>query len=92
MFTKYENEARLDREIARLLDLLPTADTDEYDKTMNDVERLSKLKEKNSVRWPSPDTMLLVASNLIGIAMIIKHEHTGNFISSKALGFVNKPK
>lgn len=92
MFTKTKSEAMLDDAIEGLFrDLEPMhPGSEEYDKTLSTIERLLKLKEKTPYR-PSPDTVLLVASNLLGIAMIIRHENM-NVITSKALGFVTKPR
>ena len=42
--------------------------------------------------WPSPDTMLTSAVYLLGILLIVKHEHVGNFISSKGLNFIPRPR
>jgi len=39
----------------------------------------------------SKDTVVLVAGNLLGILLIIKHEHV-NVLTSKALGLVLRPR
>lgn len=62
-----------------------------YTKIMNELERLQKMKTQNASRRLSPDTVLIVAANLAGIAIIVKHEEF-NVITSKAMGFVPKPK
>ncbi len=59
--------------------------SENYQKHLEVLERLNKLKgEKKSL---SPDTILVVAANLLGIALILGYESVGN-ITSKALGFV----
>ena len=45
----------------------------------------------NTLRRVSPDTMAIVAGNLLGIALIVGHERM-NVVTSKALGFVLKSK
>lgn len=45
--------------------------------------------EINRTSRISPDVMLTVGANLIGILLIIKHEEV-NVIATKALGFVMK--
>lgn len=51
------------------------------------MERQEKLREKKRI---SPDTIAVIAGNLLGIALIIGHEQLGHVISTKALGFVLK--
>jgi hypothetical protein len=59
----------------------------EYAKIMNEVERLHKLKAQDAPKRVSPDTALVTAAHLIGIAVIVRHEQF-NIITSKALSFV----
>lgn len=60
--------------------------SEEYNKYLRNLERLTALR-KSDRRKLSPDSCLVVAGNLIGIAMILSYEKT-DFIRSKALGFV----
>jgi hypothetical protein len=60
---------------------------EEYAKTLNRVEKLHGLVDKEQPKTLSKETMLTVAANLIGIILILKHENV-NVITSKALGFV----
>lgn len=56
------------------------------------VERLSKLHKIQDDRTPekvNPNTALTVAANLIGIGIIVRHEHL-NVITTKALGFIKR--
>ena len=64
---------------------------EEYVKRLNVVERLHGLMDDEKPRSLSKDTMLNVAANLIGIILIIKHESV-NVVTSKALGFVIRPR
>jgi len=83
----------LEKAIERLHDDMQTVDpdTDKYTKMADNLIKLYKLREHDRApKWrPSPDVVLTVAANLIGIALIIRHEDV-NVISTKALGFVKK--
>lgn len=70
------------------------ATSDEYSKTVDQLEKLYKIKssyEKDNKRTVSLDQMLAVAGNLAGIVLILSYEHM-HPITSKALGFVLKSK
>lgn len=64
-----------------------------YSKAMTNLERLYKLKEKHGHRAfterISPDTLIIVGGNLLGIVIIVFHERA-NVITSKALSFAGK--
>lgn len=64
-------------------------DSEEYATCLNRMERLYKLKEKNTPKQLSPDTLLLVGGNLLGILIIVSYEH-GRVVTSKALSFAGK--
>lgn len=93
MFEKRTDEAQisLDNTITELMNDMKALDGDseEYATCMNRLERLYKLKEKNAPRRVSPDTVVLAASNLIGILIIVVYEH-GHVITSKAMNQVGK--
>lgn len=63
--------------------------SDEYNRKMEQVQKLYALKEKNSPKRISPDAALLVAGNLAGIVLILGYERA-HVVTSKALGFVLK--
>jgi hypothetical protein len=65
--------------------------SDEYRKTMTAVIQLHELKENEKPRPVSRDTLLIVGANILGILMIIKHEHV-NVVTSKAMNLVLKPR
>lgn len=67
------------------------ADSPEYDKVLNQLERLHKLQAKAPERRVSPDTLLIVLGNLAGIFIILNYEKL-DVVTSKALGFIIKPK
>ena len=62
---------------------------DEYNQTLTYVERLNDMMDKPSS--VSKETLFTVGGNLVGIVMILKHEWA-NPITSKALGFVIRPR
>ena len=82
-------EVELDRTLIQLKAERVT--DEEYAKTLSLVERLHKMLDKEKPASVSKDTMLTVAANLVGIILILKHEHV-NVISSKALGFIMRPR
>jgi hypothetical protein len=82
-------EVELDRTLIQLKAEKVT--DEEYAKTLSLVERLHKMLDKEKPASVSKDTMLTVGANLVGIILILKHEHV-NVISSKALGFIMRPR
>lgn len=95
MFGKFRKQTTsiYDEAINKLLTELQEYDpnVEEYKSAMDQLERLTKLKADNAPRRVSPDTMAVVAANLIGILIIVAYEH-GHVVGSKATGFVMKPK
>lgn len=67
------------------------ADTEEYSKIADQLVKLYKLREYDTPKRVSPDTLVLVAGNLLGIAMIVGHERA-HVVTSKAMSFVLKLK
>lgn len=67
------------------------ADSEQYSKIADQLVKLYKLREHDSKRQVSPDTLVLVAGNLLGIAMIVGHERA-HVVTSKAVSFVMKLK
>ena len=90
MFQK-KKPTRLDHEVERALKELngQKPGTDEYSNILAHLEKLHKMQETPD--RVSYDTMVATAANLVGIALIIRHEHV-NVITSKAMSFVPKLK
>lgn len=65
--------------------------TVEYAKRLDLVVKLHKMKEEEKPSFVSKDTWAVIGANLLGIFMIIQHEHV-NVVASKALGLVMKPR
>ena len=84
-----KHQRMLESELERTISWLKTEQipSEDYVKTLNVVERLNDMMEKEKPSSVSKETMLTVAANLLGIILIIKHENV-NVITSKALGFV----
>lgn len=61
----------------------------EYARKVEQLVKLYSLKEANSKRKVSADTLAIVAGNLAGILMIVGHEKA-HVVTSKALGFILK--
>lgn len=89
IFTKKDKRTDLEKEIHSVLCNMSTySPTDnEYIEMVEILERLYKLKEKEPKTKVSPDTIAIIAGNLLGIALILGYEKT-NVLTSKALGFV----
>lgn len=89
-FTK-SNKTKLEVEIDRLETHLSNVDIldDDYELTIDRLKSLYELTDKKDKFKVSPDTLAVVAGNLLGIAIILKHEEL-NIVTTKALGFVMK--
>jgi uncharacterized protein YbaP (TraB family) len=83
----------LESELERILTRLKTelVLSEEYTQTLAITERLHDMMDKDRPSSVSKETLVTVGANLLGIFMIIKHEHV-NVITSKALSFVLRPR
>lgn len=61
----------------------------DYDIRLDVIERLDKLRidKREPKKGISPDTVVVVVGNLLGIVLILTYEKV-NVVTSKALGFV----
>lgn len=90
MFTKRPRpRTKLDEVIDDLLDQMVEEKYDpvKYAKMVEQLAKLYKLKEIEIPRRVNPDTLAMIAGNIIGIILILGHERA-NVITSKAIGFV----
>ena len=87
--TKKDKRTNLEKEIDSVLAVMATfkADSKEYTAMAANLEMLYKAKSQECDRRVSPDTIAVIAGNLLGIALILGYEKAGS-ITSKALGFV----
>lgn len=93
MFGKNDTMLLLEGEIARGLRELKfhEATSDEYQKRLDRLVALYRMKEEEKSRFGSKDTLAVVVGNLLGIFMIIKHEHV-NVIGSRAMQLLLSPR
>lgn len=91
MFPK--SNTYVDGEIARIVLAMQDQEvTDEgYSKLLNRLEGLQKIRNDEKPDKASTNTILSVAANLVGILLIIRHEHA-NVIMSRAMNLVAKTK
>lgn len=89
-FTRGNKPSMLEEEIKKVYEELSaySPGTKEYSEVLDNLERLYKVSE-NKTKSISPDTIAMIAGNLLGIGLILGYEKT-NIITSKALGFVLK--
>lgn len=86
--TKKDKRTDLMKEIDKQLAIL--AEEAQTPEQINDIVELLKKREdlKDKKRFKvSPDTIAVIAGNLLGIGLILSYEKL-NVISTKALGFV----
>jgi hypothetical protein len=80
----------LDVEIARLLEEMKGMDpaTDvKYSDVADQLVKLYKLKEVDSKKRVSPDTLASAATNIAGILLVLNYEHA-HVMASKAFALV----
>lgn len=88
-----DRPSMFDEPINKILDELKTLDPEvpEYRTMLNHLEALNKMKLEEKRNRVSPDTVAIVAGNLVGILIIVMYEQK-HVVVSKALGFVMKTK
>lgn len=82
-------EQTYDMTVLKLRD--STVGSEEYMKLLDVVSRMHKMVQEEKPSLVSRDTLVLAGANLLGILLIIRHEHV-NVITSRAMGMVIKPK
>jgi len=92
MLGKSEALLLLEEEIARNVRELKFHEvmSEDYQKRMDRLVALYRMKEEEKSRFGSKDTLTVVFGNLIGIFMIVKHEHV-NVITSRAMQLLLRP-
>jgi hypothetical protein len=85
----HERASILDEPIAKILTDMNVygPDSPEYPKLVMHLERLVRLKAEEARRRVSPDTVLIVSGNLLGILIIVAYEQK-HVMVSKGLGFI----
>jgi len=92
MFSK-RVETPLDQQIDRAFRTMNShlVGSEEYVSALHWATELVKLKKEQRSSAVSKDTLAIVAGNLLGIAMVIKHESL-NVVTSKAMGLLLRPR
>lgn len=65
--------------------------TDEYDRKVDQITKLYDMKKRSASDAVSKDVIWTVCGNLAGILMILNYERA-HVVTSKAIGFVLKPR
>lgn len=65
--------------------------SEEYTKMCDNLETLYKLKSEDKTERLKPDTIAIVAGNILGILIIVGFERS-HVMTSKALGNLLKPR
>jgi preprotein translocase subunit Sec61beta len=93
MFTRAKQPTLVESAMERAFEKLgeQSVDSEQYAKTLDGIVKLHKMREEEKSPQVSPDTVLLVGANLLGILLIIRHEHV-NVITSRAMGTLIKPR
>ena len=88
---KWNGRTNLEKEIDGVLDIMSKGDPSsaEYTAMAKNLEVLYKARNEEKSHKIKPDTVLVVAANLLGIVLILGYEET-NIIRSKAMSFVLK--
>ena len=89
--TKIRKQTLMEKEVDEILTQMSTMDrtSKEYSDIADNLDRVCKAKSYESNRRISPDTIAIVAGNLLGILIILGYERA-DVITTKALGFVLK--
>ncbi len=93
MVNVFQRTSKFDEPIDKVLkemdDIL--TDADEYERKLTHLERLTKLQNEERGARVSPDTLAVVAGNLLGILTIVAYEQK-HVMVSKALGLILRSK
>ncbi len=89
--TKKDKRTNLEKEIDSVIEIMGGYQpaSDEYTAASESLERLYKAKSLTPIRKVSPDTILIVVGNLLGIGLILTYEKA-DVITTKALSFIIK--
>lgn len=88
-----DKDTYLDELITRVVDDMQMfgPESEEYPKLVTHLAALRKLEADKKPSRVSPDTVVIVLGNLLGILIIVMYEHTG-VITSKALDLTRNKK
>ena len=91
MFIDRTTKSQLDASIDAAHGILQNLDpnSQEYGVVLDRIAQLEKMKTNRRRPSINPDTLVMAATNLLGILLILNYERT-DIVTTKALGFVNK--
>lgn len=91
MFPRAKAQTRLDAAIDKALIELESKDvvSTEYATILERVETLYAIRKTDKSDRVSADNLATISANLVGIILVIRHEHV-NVITSRAMGLVTK--
>jgi hypothetical protein len=94
MFSRTKGPSLLELEIDRAVRELVNhpIGSEEYNRTLDSIVKLHKMKEEEKPSEVSKDTLSVIGANLLGIFMIITYERAGNVISTFARNLILKPR
>lgn len=89
LFTMKEKKSKLEMRIEEALDRMEhePCNSEDYEKMAKNVETLYKASSYEKPKGVSPDTIAVIAANLLGIMLILHHEQL-HVISTKAFGMI----
>jgi len=92
-FWKDDEPTAVESQIAATLQEMDNFDvtSEDYQKRLAVVERLNKLQSTTSSSKVSPDTIAIVAGNLLGIVIVLSYENS-HVIVTKAWNNIIKPR
>lgn len=94
MFIKSDIETKLDAEILSLLAKVKetTKDSEDYEKLVDRMSKLHKLKTEERSKQINPDTVLVVVANIFGILWLARYERENIIKAPRAFSSVLKPR
>jgi|RhiMethySRZTD1v2_1073278.scaffolds.fasta_scaffold01002_22 hypothetical protein len=92
MFSRVREPTPLELEIDRAVRELKNhaIGSQEYTQTLDAIVKLHRMKEEEKPESVSRDTMAAIVANFVGMIMVIRHEHLGNVITSRAWNMVTR--
>jgi hypothetical protein len=92
MIGKPKPPSLLEKQVTRAIRALDDQEitSEEYDTILSRLKTLHGLQVNDKPEAVSKDTMLAVGANILGILLIIRHEHV-NVITSRAMSMLTKP-
>lgn len=95
MFGNYfqKRESKLEKPIDAVLNSMEIygPETSEYNELVGQLERLTKMQSDERSSRVSPDTVAIVAGNILGILIVVAYEQK-HVVVSKAMGMLLRTK